>query len=119
MKRGPITSHVLDTQLGKPGIGIRVTLERASGDGDGRYELIGEAITDSDGRIFNFSNEDWRLIRGDYRATFWLEEYFANQSQGAYFFRKVPIEFMVDDVNQHYHIPLLLSPFGYTTYRGS
>lgn len=108
-----ITSHVLDTSLGIPGKGIRISLERSSGKG---WNALGNGVTDDDGRVSDLSAG--KTISGNYRMTFEVESYFADQDRKA-FYPIVRIEFSVDDPQQHYHVPLLLNPFGYSTYRGS
>ena len=102
-----LSTHVLDTTLGKPAAGIRVTLLR----GD---RVIGEATTDADGRARDFSGT---LEPGDYRLRFEVHPYFRTTGREA-FYRIITIEFVVRDT-EHYHVPLLLNPFGYSTYRGS
>ena len=113
----PITTHVLDTAIGRPAAGVRATLERAVSSGD--FAKIGEGVTDVDGRIKSLLAPG-ALVPGDYRLTFAVGAYFAAQQRPA-FFARIPIEFTIDAAAaaQHYHVPLLLSPFGYTTYRGS
>jgi 5-hydroxyisourate hydrolase len=100
-----ITTHVLDTAKGRPAAGIRITLFR----GD---ELLFDGITDADGRARVLDPE--RVESGTYRITFGTGAY-----NPAGFFPDVAIVFRIEDVSQHYHVPLLLSPFGYSTYRGS
>jgi 5-hydroxyisourate hydrolase len=108
-----ITTHVLDTASGAPAAGVPVRLERASGPGP---EEIGRASTDADGRVRDIGPE--RLPAGTYRLVFDTAGYFARQ-RTAGFFPEVAVTFTVDGGGQHYHVPLLLSPFGYATYRGS
>jgi 5-hydroxyisourate hydrolase len=108
-----ITTHVLDTARGQPAAGVAVRLERVSGAG---LEEIGRASTDADGRVRDIGPE--RLAAGTYRLVFGTAAYFAQQRTAA-FFPEVAVTFTVDGEAQHYHVPLLLSPFGYTTYRGS
>jgi 5-hydroxyisourate hydrolase len=108
-----ITTHVLDTARGQPAAGVAVRLERVS---DAGPEEIGRASTDADGRVRDIGPE--RLAAGAYRLVFAAAAYFAQQRTAA-FFPEVAITFTVDGEGQHYHVPLLLSPFGYTTYRGS
>ena len=108
-----ITTHVLDTARGVPAAGVPVRLERASGPGP---EEIGRASTDADGRVRDIGPE--RLPAGAYRLVFDTAGYFAQQRTAA-FFPEVAVTFTVDGEGQHYHVPLLLSPFGYATYRGS
>jgi 5-hydroxyisourate hydrolase len=122
-----VTTHVLDTARGAPAAGVPVRLEsvsgvgqeeigRASTDADGRVREIGRANTDADGRVREIGPD--RLPPGTYRLVFDTAAYFAQQ-RTAGFFPEVAISFTVDGDGQHYHVPLLLSPFGYATYRGS
>ena len=108
-----VTSHVLDTARGAPAVGVPVRLESVSGAGQ---EEIGRASTDADGRVREIGPD--RLPRGTYRLVFDTAAYFAHQ-RTAGFFPEVAITFTVGGDGQHYHVPLLLSPFGYATYRGS
>ena len=110
-----ITTHVLDVSIGKPAAGIDVRLERKSGDGE--WSMIGSQRTDSDGRAREL-NSAGDLSAGVYRLTFDVGSYFA-QKQIESFYAEIVIAFSVKDASQHYHVPLLLSPFGYSTYRGS
>jgi 5-hydroxyisourate hydrolase len=103
-----LSTHVLDTSLGKPAAGIRVTLFRGE-------QVIGEATTDADGRAKGFAKA---LDPGDYRLRFEVESYFGKSGREA-FYRTITIEFAVRSAAEHDHVPLLLSPFGYSTYRGS
>jgi 5-hydroxyisourate hydrolase len=104
-----ITTHVLDTSRGLPAGGIHVSLEVRFP--DGAWKLVGKGITDADGRARDLLPEDVALTEGVYRLTF------DNLPDGLY--PEVTIPFRVRDASRHYHIPLLLSPYGYTTYRGS
>ena len=112
----PITTHILDVSTGIPARGIGVTLERQTSSGD--WEIIGRGATDDDGRLRDLlaSNADFEA--GNYRLTFDTGAYFAAQ-QIEGFYPQAVIVFTVRDAAQHYHVPLLLSPFGYSTYRGS
>jgi len=105
-------THVLDTALGAPARGIRVTLERAS---DG--QALGTGVTDGDGRIRDLLPARGDIEAGEYRLRFAVGEYFATTRRDA-FYAEIVIAFHVGD-DDHYHVPLLLSPFGYSTYRGS
>ena len=109
-----ITSHVLDTSLGKPAAGITIQLE--SENSDAVWQTLNEAVTDSDGRVANLAPDS--LAAGDYRISFLVNDYFQQQKIKS-FYPVVRIEFKVEDPMQHYHVPLLLNPFGYSTYRGS
>jgi 5-hydroxyisourate hydrolase len=108
-----VTTHVLDTALGQPAPGVAVRLERMS---DAGPDEIGRASTDAEGRIQDIGPQ--RLRPGVYRLVFAVAEYFASQDRPA-FFPEVAVTFAVGGEAPHYHVPLLLSPFGYTTYRGS
>jgi hydroxyisourate hydrolase len=109
-----ITTHVLDTSLGKPGRNVRIELERESGLG---WLQIGKGVTDDDGRLRTLTPPG-PVEPGTYRIRFETGEYCAANSQSC-FFPRVEIHFTVVDGEQHYHVPLLLSPYGYSTYRGS
>lgn len=111
-----ITTHVLDTSAGKPAAGVPVYLERSSG--ADRWEIIGRAETDADGRAHSLMLPDQTLQPGIYRLTFHTQAYFA-RSKTSTFYPGVIVVFEVVDAGQHYHVPLLVSPFGYSTYRGS
>lgn len=106
-----ISTHVLDTALGKPAAGIRVTLFR----GD---TVIGTEVTDADGRVRDLHARTAMLAEGDYRLTFAVGEYFSATGRDA-FYSEVVVNFRVNAGTEHCHVPLLLSPFGYSTYRGS
>lgn len=110
-----ITTHILDTSLGKPAEGVPVRLERP--DGGYNWEIIGSGMTNSDGRVANLLPNDKPLKPGTYRLVFEIEDYFVDSGRKS-FYPFVPIVFEVFD-ESHYHVPLLLNPFGYSTYRGS
>ncbi len=107
---GTLSTHVLDTSLGRPAAGIGVVLEDVDGTG------IGDGITDGDGRVASIGPE--RLAAGDYRLRFASGSYFAARDTEA-FYPEVVVVFTIADEAQHYHVPVLLNPFGYSTYRGS
>jgi 5-hydroxyisourate hydrolase len=109
-----ITTHVLDTSLGKPGAAIAVELERVDGT---TWHLVGGGVTDNDGRLRTLTPQG-PVQPGTYRIRFQTAPYFAAQGVTG-FFPLVEIQFTVVDGAQHYHVPLLLSPFGFSTYRGS
>jgi 5-hydroxyisourate hydrolase len=112
----PITTHVLDLTSGKPASGLAVVLE--IGAGPERWNEIGRGVTDVNGRITAFTPPLLALARQLYRIRFSSGAYFAARHLST-FYPEVPVVVEIDDPAQHYHIPLLLSPFGYTTYRGS
>lgn len=111
-----ITTHVLDTSRGRPADGVRVRLELETADGSWKH--IGKGTTDGDGRARDLLPDGFALHGGVYRLIFDTEAYFAAQ-QIEGFYPEVTIVFTIRDPQQHYHVPLLLSPFGYSTYRGS
>ena len=106
-----ITTHVLDTSRGRPASGVLVVLEIRSETG---WREIGRAETDVDGRVRQLPSP----AVGIYRLTFQIEAYFQAQAIEG-FYPEASIVFHVRDASQHYHVPLLLSPYGYSTYRGS
>jgi 5-hydroxyisourate hydrolase len=106
-----ITTHVLDTSRGRPAAGVPVRLEQADA-------VLGSGVTDADGRLRTLLPADRPLAPGVYRLVFDTGAYFGEQEMEA-FYPHVAIDFQVLDGAQHYHVPLLLSPFGYSTYRGS
>ena len=111
-----ITTHVLDTSRGRPAAGVPVLLEtRIAGGG---WRVVGRGATDEDGRARGLLPPDYVLVEGSYRLTFDAASYFAAQSTEG-FYTEVSVAFVVRDAGAHYHVPLLLSPYGYTTYRGS
>lgn len=111
-----ISTHVLDIAQGRPANGIVVTLE---GQGlAGSWKVLGRSRTDADGRSDDLYPINLRLQAGSYRLTFEVSAYFRSQ-QVTSFYPEVVVIFTVQDVAQHYHIPLFLSPFGYSAYRGS
>lgn len=111
-----ITTHVLDVSVGKPAAGINVKLERENAGGE--WEQVGSQETDADGRARELVEGGQQLIEGVHRLTFDVENYFKGRNVEG-FYAEVTIAFIVGDPSQHYHVPLLLSPFGYSTYRGS
>jgi 5-hydroxyisourate hydrolase len=111
-----ITSHVLDTAAGKPANGIVVVIE--IGQGPDHWVELARGVTDDDGRIGQFVPPFSPLKSGLYRLRFFTAAYFAAVGVHA-FYPEVAVIVQINDPAQHYHIPLLLSPFGYTTYRGS
>src|SRR5688572_5162017 len=108
-----ITTHVLDTALGRPAAGVEVRLERVATSG---AELLAAGRTDEDGRVGDLGPAE--LTPATYRLVFATGAY--HEATGTTtFFPEVTITFSVDDGSAHHHVPLLLSPFAYSTYRGS
>ncbi|TEW53125.1 hydroxyisourate hydrolase [Psychromonas sp. RZ22] len=120
MKNNPITTHVLDTSLGKPASGITIELLVQQ---DNKWRLLSSAVTNEDGRITDWQDNTWyqekvdEQLFGTYKIVFLLEPYWQQQNLTA-FYPSVDINFKLEDT-RHHHIPLLLSPYGYSTYRGS
>ncbi len=118
MSPSPVTTHVLDTSRGRPAAGVRVTLavRRPSGD----WADVGRGTTDADGRIRDLVPEGRALEAGTYQIIFDTRSYFAAAGVPA-FYPVVPIVFEIGEAGkgEHYHVPLLLSPYGYSTYRGT
>jgi 5-hydroxyisourate hydrolase len=110
-----ISTHVLDTSAGRPADGVAVRLERHEGV---LWRTMAEAVTNADGRVPALVDPSALLEAGEYRLTFHVGPYFEARAVDAFFPRAV-VEFRVRDAAAHYHVPLLVSPFGYTTYRGS
>ncbi len=106
-----ISTHILDTSRGIPAPGVLVQLERAAGL---EWTHLGRELTNADGRIAFACPAE----AGTYRLTFQIDAYFA-QNQITPFFTVVPVTFAITDPSRKYHIPLLLNPYGYSTYRGS
>lgn len=107
-----ITTHVLDTALGRPAAGVPLLLAKSSGGG---WATVGRGATDADGRCKTLLRS--ALKKGVYRLTFGTESYFKKTRQTG-FYPSVSIVFTVRD-SRHHHVPLLLNPWGYSTYRGS
>jgi 5-hydroxyisourate hydrolase len=108
-----LSTHVLDAASGRPAAGVRVTLDRRDGDG---WQPLGAGVTDDDGRVRDLAPGG--LEAGVHRLVFATGEWFAATSQTG-FYPEVPVVFEVAAGGGHYHVPLLLSPFAYSTYRGS
>lgn len=110
-----ITTHVLDTARGHPAAGVAVKLELREGEG---WKLLGQGRTDANGRCNALLPENARLEPGTYRLVFNVGPYFGSQ-QTETFYEAIPVVFAIRRPEAHYHVPLLVSPFGYSTYRGS
>ncbi len=110
-----ISSHVLDTTLGKPASGIHITLFKFDQD---QWLELNSDTTNDDGRVANLLTDHMPLETGRYKLKFALEDYLIHQQQPC-FYPQVEIECQLVAEDEHYHIPLLISPFGYSTYRGS
>jgi 5-hydroxyisourate hydrolase len=114
---GAITTHVLDTAQGRAAAGLGIALERLDADGS-TWLPIGQGLTDADGRQRSLMPDAASAPPGLYRLTFSTGPYFAAQGASS-FYPYVVVTFEVLHGEAHYHVPLLLSPFGYSTYRGT
>ena len=110
MKRAPVTTHILDLVTGRPASGVSVALFFEG-------EQIAQSETNDDGRIASW-NSEFRLERGSYRLEFDVGPWFRSLGRET-FYEEIQIAFLVNNVEEHFHVPLLLSPHGYSTYRGS
>ncbi len=110
-----VTSHVLDTSEGQPAVGVMVTLSAKFGE---VWTDMTTRVTDADGRTGNLWPKGEAVSAGTYRLRFGAADYHASQGQAG-FYPYVDVVFTIWEGSDHYHVPLLLSPFGYSTYRGS
>ena len=118
-KPGRLSTHVLDTARGQPAAGVKIALYRISGQS---HRKIAETVTNADGRTDAPMLEGAALVAGSYELVFFAGDYLraTGQAEGeVLFLDQIPIRFGVPDAGQHYHVPLLISPFAYSTYRGS
>lgn len=119
MSDGYLTTHVLDTARGKPAAGMKIALYRVSG---ASREKIAEAVTNDDGRTDAPILPKGKFAPGTYELVFFAGAYLDRVGvppESPRFLDEIPIRFGISDAEAHYHVPLLLSPFGYATYRGS
>jgi 5-hydroxyisourate hydrolase len=112
----PITTHVLDTACGRPAEGIAVVLERCQGEAS--WVELARGRTNADGRLSTLLPDGAALTAGIYRLRFATAGYFSSLGVRG-FYPEVQVIIQIDDPGGHYHVPLLLSPYGYSTYRGS
>ncbi|MGQ7262128.1 hydroxyisourate hydrolase [Vreelandella sp. V005] len=116
---GKLTTHVLDTAQGCPGEGMKIEVYRLGG---GLRQLLKIVKTNDDGRCDAPILEEGELVTGEYELLFYAGAYLKRQGiegQEPSFLNIIPLRFGVNDTTQHYHVPLLLSPYAYSTYRGS
>ncbi|SDY16146.1 hydroxyisourate hydrolase [Halobellus clavatus] len=112
-----LTTHVLDTSREGPAEGVTVTLERLPSEGE--PETIARGTTNDDGRLDDPLLDEDEMAAGPYELVFEVGAYYRERGSESTFLESVPVRFVIDDPDEHYHVPLLLSPGGYTTYRGS
>jgi 5-hydroxyisourate hydrolase len=111
-----ISTHILDTSRGAPASGVAISLEMQNTDES--WSELSHAWTDDDGRVKPFFLVEQPLSGGTYRLVFDTDSYFSGLGVEN-FYPQVTVVFKIDDTTQHYHVPLLISPYGYSTYRGS
>jgi len=116
--RSPITTHVLDIARGKAAAGVAVTLESQDAGGGGAWKELRRASTNADGRVEDLMAPGSKAPAGIYRLTFGIGPYFRAQG-GESFYPHATIVFEIKNPAEHHHVPLLLSPYGYSTYRGT
>ena len=110
-----ITTHVLDLTRGLPAQGVRIELEQKQ---DNKWHALASGVTDKDGRLRDLLPENAPLAPGTYRLRFHTGEYFSTSGMTA-LHPYIEIVFTLSEINAHYHIPLLVTPHAYSTYRGS
>lgn len=108
-----ITTHILDTALGKPASGVRITLDQLTSEG---WLVLGTGKTDTDGRLTALTPEP--IIPGHYRLTAEIGEYFANSNRPSLYLT-AQIDFVITQTGEHFHLPYLITPNSWSTYRGS
>ena len=113
--QNPLSVHVLNLENGLPSAGVKVILEKQE---NNQWKELNQSTTNQQGRITALYPEDASLQKGIYKVTFKTGEWFQKNKQSS-FFPEVPVIFSVDGNLEHYHIPLLISPYGYSTYRGN
>jgi 5-hydroxyisourate hydrolase len=113
--RPTISTHVLDTEVGRPAAGIHVSLYKLGE--DGRPIRLTQALTDDDGRVRDLLERP--MSPGDYRLEFALAGRTAADDGDGRYFRRLTVDLRIEDVGRSYHVPLLLAPYSMTTYRGS
>ncbi len=119
MAEGYLTTHILDTAKGTPAAGIKIALYKVSGNS---HRKIAETVTNADGRTDAPILPKEKFATGTYELIFFAGDYLRETGQAAedpLFLDQIPIRFGMADAEAHYHVPLLLSPYGYSTYRGS
>jgi 5-hydroxyisourate hydrolase len=119
MAEGYLTTHVLDTACGQPAAGLKIMLYRVTGNS---HKKIAEVVTNADGRADGPVLSGKAFTVGEYELVFCAGDYLRATGQArddVLFLDQIPIRFGVTDAGAHYHVPLLLSPYGYSTYRGS
>lgn len=114
-KNYQLSSHILDINVGKPAPGVKITLSRQ--EAPDRWVVLEERMTDENGRVKDFLEEKPTGNTGVYKLTYHVAPYFESQGQDS-FYPFIEVVFQIKD-GAHYHVPITLSPYGYSTYRGS
>ena len=113
---GKLSTHVLDTTVGLPANNLQIKLYQKIED---KFELIKTIFTNNDGRCDEPLLENEKLIKGGYELVFNIEDYFNKKQIETKFLKDVVIRFYIEDETQNYHVPLLITPYSYSTYKGS
>ncbi|XP_071516068.1 5-hydroxyisourate hydrolase isoform X2 [Panulirus ornatus] len=114
MSSNPLTSHVLDTATGQPAANMKISLNKFQ---DGEWQEVAAKVTNNDGRAGHFLTQE-AFTKGTYKMFFDTGDYFKQVGTKG-FYPYVEIVFVIEKPEEHYHVPLLISPYGYSTYRGS
>lgn len=112
---GKLSTHVLDTTLGTPAVGMRIELWRL----DGKPAMLKAVVTNADGRTDGPLLGPDEMHRGTYELLFFVKDYFVTHHRDSTFLDRVPVRFAIADPAAGYHVPLLVTPWSYSTYRGS
>lgn len=111
-----ITTHVLNTSSGQPAQGVKIQLEFMNSEGN--FDILSDTCTNEDGRAPKLLEDQAKFLEGTYRITFLTKDYFTGLDQKC-FYPYASIVFDIEDLESHYHVPLLISNYSYSTYRGS
>lgn len=112
---GKLSTHVLDLTTGRPAVGMRVELWNL----DGKHVMLNAVTTNSDGRTDAPLLDASTMAVGSYELLFFVKDYFVNHHRDSLFLDRVPVRFVIADASANYHVPLLVTPWAYQTYRGS
>lgn len=115
MMKNPLSVHILNLQTGQPVDGVKVILEKQDGE---KWQYLASNETDQAGRITALYPTGKKLEKGIYRVVFQTGDYFKKQQLNT-FFPEIPVLFNIDNISEHYHVPLLLSQYGFSTYKGN
>ncbi len=110
-----LSTHVLDLTIGRPASGMRIELWKF----DGKHVLLKAVTTNADGRTDVPLLSAAEMVVGTYELVFFVKDYFVTHHRDSLFLDRVPVRFVIMDAGQSYHVPLLVTPFAYSTYRGS